>query len=72
MTVDVSSGSVRVGGGGGGGGRGRGRPRGAGRGSAGARINRYKSSFNLLLRPKFVPSLLLRKEEILDNKDVLI
>ena len=49
VTVDVSSGSVRVGGGGGGGGRGRGRPRGAARGSAGAKINRYKSSFNLLI-----------------------
>ena len=47
MTVDVSSGSVRVGGGGGGGGagaRGRGRPRvAATRGArGGARINRYK------------------------------
>ena len=45
MTVDVSSGSVRVGGGGGGAGaRGRGRPRGAATRGArgGARINRYK------------------------------
>ena len=46
MTVDVSSGSVRVGGGGGGGAgaRGRGRPRGAATRGArgGARINRYK------------------------------